>query len=160
MARARTPWLTETEQQAWRSFIRMQVRLNAHLSQRMQSHSGLSMADYEVLVHLSEAPEGRLRVFELGRGVEWEKSRLSHHLRRMAGRGLVERTECPSDGRGAFVTLTAQGRRAIEAAAPLHVADVRHAVIDALSPEQLAELGAISEVIDASIESKPCGESA
>ncbi len=156
MAGKKTPWLTDDQQQAWRSFVQMQVRLNAHLSQRMQFGSGLSMADYEVLVHLSEAPDGRLRVFELGRGVAWEKSRLSHHLRRMAGRGLIERAECDSDGRGAFVTLTSKGRTAIEAAAPLHVADVRQFVVDALTPEQLAALGEISETISATIVRDPC----
>lgn len=156
MARSQTAWLTDTEQATWRSFVRMQVRLNAQLSQCMQAESGLSMADYEVLVHLSEAPDGRLRVFELGRGVEWEKSRLSHHLRRMAGRGLVEREGCGSDGRGAYVVLTDLGRRAIEAAAPLHVADVRRFVIDALTPEQLANLRKISDAIDATIVFDPC----
>lgn len=156
MARTKTPWLTDGEQQAWRAFVRMQMRLNAHLSSRMQVASGLSMADYEVLVHLSEAPEGRLRVFELGRGVEWEKSRLSHHLRRMAGRGLIEREGCESDGRGAFIVLTAAGRLAIEGAAPLHVADVRRLVIDALTPAQLVSLREISDAIDATIERIPC----
>src|SRR3546814_15343138 len=86
---------------------------------------------------LSEAPEGRLRIFELGAQLEWEKSRLSHHLRRMEQRDLIVREECDTDRRGAFVILTPTGRVAIEGAAPKHVAEVRDAFIYALTPDQL-----------------------
>ena len=84
-------WLDEREQRAWRRFITMQAQLRARLARQMQRESGLSEADYEVLVQLSEAPCGRQRVFELGQATQWEKSRLSHHLTRMVQRGLVAR---------------------------------------------------------------------
>ncbi|MEY2402736.1 MAG: hypothetical protein QOD38_287, partial [Acidimicrobiaceae bacterium] len=118
---ARPKWLSKREQRAWRAFILLERRLNGRVARDLQRESGLSGADYEVLVNLSEAPSGRLRAFELGRATQWEKSRLSHHITRMVDRGLVARESCESDNRGAFVVLTAAGRRAIETAAPVHV---------------------------------------
>src|SRR3546814_13458713 len=88
----------------------MQAKLGARLRRAHQRDSGLSDSDYAVLVHVSEAPEGRLRIFELGAQLEWEKSRLSHHLRRMEQRDLIVREECDTDRRGAFVVLTPTGR--------------------------------------------------
>src|SRR3546814_2751390 len=96
---------------------------------------------------LSEAPEGRLRIFELGAQLEWEKSRLSHHLRRMEQRDLIVREECDTDRRGAFVVLTPTGRVAIEGAAPKHVAEVRDAFIDALTPDQLEAIYEITSQV-------------
>ncbi len=95
-------------------------------------------------MHLSEAPEARLRPFELQRGVQWEQSRLSHHLTRMQHRGLIRREGCTDDGRGAFIVLTDHGRRAIEAAAPGHVDAVRRLFLDGLTPEQITLLGQLS----------------
>ena len=116
-------WLDEREARAWRGFLRMQSELR-RVARQLQQEAGLSAADYEVLVSLSEAPGGRLRVFELGGATQWEKSRLSHHLTRMEHRGLVRRMPCPTDNRGANVVLT-DGPSAIEAAAPRHVEHVR-----------------------------------
>ncbi|MEU4829437.1 MarR family transcriptional regulator [Streptosporangium sp. NPDC023615] len=137
-------WLDDDQQRAWRSYLRMQSRLGAELNRRLQAASGLSLADYDVLVHLTDAPEGRLRPYELQRALEWEQSRLSHHLSRMQRRGLVERRECAEDGRGAFVVLTEAGRRAITAAAPGHVQAVRELFVDALGPGQVETLGRLS----------------
>lgn len=144
-------WLDEREARAWRRFMQMQAQLTAHLHRTLVRHTNLSLPDYEVLVLLSEAPEGRLRSFQLSEGLQWEKSRLSHHLSRMQGRGLVTRQECPSDGRGAFMVLTPEGRAAIEAAAPVHVADVRTAFVDALTPAQLDTLAELSEAVLAAL---------
>jgi DNA-binding MarR family transcriptional regulator len=144
---ARTRWLTPREQRAWRGLVNLQRLINGRVARELQRLTGLSGADYEVLVNLSEAPGGRLRAFELGRATEWEKSRLSHHISRMADRGLVRRESCPTDSRGAFVVLTAAGRKVIEAAAPLHVEHVRQLFIDSLTPEQLDALSEISEAV-------------
>ena len=100
-------WLTEDEQRAWRALLQMSGRLDAHLNRQLQESSGLSKADYDVLVPLSEAPDARLRVFEVAAALCWEQSRLSHHLGRMQKRGLVRREGCASDRRGAHVVLTA-----------------------------------------------------
>src|SRR5918998_301255 len=118
-------WLSPEEQHAWRSFIRMHQKLSATLVRDLQAHSKLSGADYEILVALTDAPDGRQRFQDLAKAVEWEQSRLSHQIARMIKRGLVAREECAEDGRAAFVVLTPAGRKVIEAAAPQHVATVR-----------------------------------
>ena len=147
-----TRWLDETEQRAWRGYLRMQGRLSAQLNRQLQADSELSLADFDVLVHLTDVPDGRVRVLELARQLEWEQSRTSHQVARMQKRGLVVREECADDRRGAFVVLTPAGRAAIEAAAPRHVATVRRLVFDALSTEQVAALGAIAEQVHARLD--------
>ena len=142
-------WLTEDEQRAWRGLLQMTSQLNARMNRQLQDDYGVSLADYDVLVALSEAPEGRLRVFEIAGALAWEQSRVSHQIARMQRRGLVARQECPADARGAFAVLTDVGRAAIERAAPAHVETVRELVFDGLSRDQLAALTAItSGVLD------------
>jgi DNA-binding MarR family transcriptional regulator len=153
-----TRWLTDDEQAAWRGLLQMTSRLNARLNRQLQDEHGLSLADYEVLVPLSEAPDGRLRVFEIADALSWEQSRLSHHLARMQRRGLVERQECPTDRRGAFAVLTDAGRAAITAAAPGHADLVRRLVFDQLAPEQVAALGALTA--DVLVRLRPAAEQA
>ena len=138
-------WLTEDEQRAWRGLLRMTAQLNARMNRQLQDDFGISLADYDVLVVLSEAPEGRRRVFELTDALAWEQSRVSHQLARMQQRGLIARQECPTDARGAFAVLTEAGRAAIEQAAPAHVEMVRQLVFDGLSPDELTALTDVTE---------------
>ena len=137
-------WLTEEEQRAWRGLLRMTSQLNARANRLLQEEYGISLADYEVLVALSEAPEGRLRVFEVADALAWEQSRVSHQLARMARRGLLTREGCATDARGAFAVLTTVGRGAIERAAPAHVEQMRQLVFDELSHEQVSALTEIT----------------
>ena len=137
-------WLTGEEQRAWRGLLRMTSELNARMNRQLQDDCGISLADYDVLVVLSEAPAARLRVFEIADVLAWEQSRVSHQLARMQRRGLVARQECRADARGAFVVLTEAGRAAIERAAPAHVETVRQLVFEGLSRDQLAALTAIT----------------
>ena len=147
-----TRWLDEHEQRVWRSFLHAHQRLEAHLARQLQATADLSLADFAVLVPLSEAPEGRLRAYALGQVLQWEKSRLSHHLTRMERRGLVSREDCGSDRRGAYVVLAPAGRAAVEAAAPPHVEAVRAAVFDRLTPQQVAQLGQVCDAVVAGLE--------
>jgi len=140
-----TRWLDDDEQRAWRAYVRMQGRLGAELNRRLQASSGLSLADYDVLVHLTDAPGGRLRPYELQRELHWEQSRLSHHLARMQKRGLIRREDCDEDRRGAYVLLAPAGREAITEAAPDHVETVRRLFIDALDPEQISALERLAD---------------
>lgn len=140
-------WLDDREQRAWRGYLAMQSRLQAHLNRRLQADSGLSLADFTVLVELTDVADNRLRARELAEALEWEKSRLSHHLARMERRGLIERQDCPDDARGAFVALTAEGRRAIEQAAPPHVETVRSVMFDGLDAAEVDALAHIAEVV-------------
>jgi DNA-binding MarR family transcriptional regulator len=153
-------WLDEREQRAWRRFLAMYTRLPASLAQQLQRDCGLSGADYEILVHLSESPHGRMRAFEIGRATQWEKSRLSHHLTRMAQRGLIERRTCAADSRYADIVLTPAGRTAIEQAAPRHAAHVRRWFVDALTADQLDTLADICDAVLAQLDKEPddaCG---
>jgi DNA-binding MarR family transcriptional regulator len=142
-----TRWLDEREQRAWRSLLTMQDDLSAFIDRRLRTRCGLSHADYQVLAHLSEAPDRRLRSFELGELLRWDKSRLSQHLSRMQTRGLVTRERAETDQRGAVVTITAKGSDLIEAAAPRHVADVRDALIDQLTAAELRTLTTIGDKV-------------
>lgn len=150
-------WLTEPEQRAWRGLQQFGAPLAAALNRQLLADSALSSADYQVLVVLSETDGGVLRAGELGRDTGWEKSRLSHHLKRMEARGLVRREECLTDGRGLLVVITDQGRQALAAAAPGHVATVRDLVIDALDPEQLRVLAEAGEAVGARLAAVNCG---
>ncbi|WP_370666163.1 MarR family winged helix-turn-helix transcriptional regulator [Streptomyces sp. IBSBF 2507] len=152
---AQPRWLDPEQKVAWDSFIRMQETLIGRLSRRVQVDSGLSAADYVVLVSLTERGNGRMRFLDLAKLVEWEKSRMSHQVTRMAKRGLVAREECPDDGRGAFVVATPAGYEAIEEAAPQHVKHVRRLFIDALTPNQLTTLGRLSQRILDHMEKQP-----
>jgi DNA-binding MarR family transcriptional regulator len=75
----------------------------------------------------------------------WSKSRLSHHITRMQGRGLVVKQECADDGRGAVVALTEKGLRTIQEAAPAHAESVRRHFIDLLTDTEIAVLGDLTE---------------
>lgn len=146
-------WLDERQQRAWRGHLAVAARLQAELNRRLQAESGLSLADFDVLVALSERGEhgSPLRVTELAEALQWEKSRLSHHLTRMQRRGLVDRQDCPDDARGAFVLLSPTGRRAIEQAAPAHVAAVRELVFDGLDDGQVEAWADVSDLVLARI---------
>ena len=145
-------WLTADEQRAWRAYLRAGSLLTARLNRLLQADCGLSLPEYEVLVRLTEAPDGRLRQFQLGSALDWEQSRLSHMLSRMSRRGFVVRQDCAGDRRGANVVLTAAGRAAIESAAPGHVAAVRRLVFDRMDSEQAAAFGQAFEAILAGLE--------
>jgi DNA-binding MarR family transcriptional regulator len=153
-------WLSADEQSVWRAYLGMKTQLDAQLGREMTDGSGLSMADFSVLVPLSEHPESRMRILELARGLQWEKSRLSHQLTRMQQRGLIERSNCSEDRRGSFVVLTADGRAAVEAAAPRHVEAVRRYVFDLLSPEQVTALGDIARAVQERVAEQCAGRDA
>lgn len=138
-------WLTEQEQRIWRDYLRMGVRLQAAMNRQLQRDCGLSLADYDVLVVLSES--GPLRVYELGEALAWEQSRLSHQLTRMRRKGLVERRGSNEDRRGSVVEIAPAGRAALDAAAPGHAALVRETVFDGLSAAQLRAIGAWTSTV-------------
>lgn len=144
-----SPWLSADAQRLWRRWLRLNALLPAVLNRELQADAGLSLPDFEVLVQLTDTPEGRVRVTDLARDLNWERSRLSHHITRMESRGLVERTECREDGRVAWVVLTKRGRAAIERAAPGHAATVRRLIFDDLTPQEFKVMnGVIDKVLD------------
>lgn len=136
------PGLTERELRAWRTFMQMVELLRARIEQQIQATSGLSMADYTVLAVLSETPDGMMRPYELGRVIDWEKSRVHHQMTRMCNRGLITRERCGS--RGMYAVITTKGLAAIKEAAPSHSSEVRRLVIDQLTPDELDQFADIS----------------
>jgi len=141
---ASTRWLTAPQERAWRRYRRMRTLLDLQLARDLNKDSGLSETDYDVLSTLSEKPEGRWRAGDLAAQLLWSTSRLAHHVGRMEQRGLVARQPCPGDARGALISLTEQGRAALERAAPPHVASVRRHMIDLLTPGEIAALDTIA----------------
>ena len=133
-------WLDQREQHLWRSWLRLNTELVSKLEDQISREAGLSGADYAVLVPLSARSDGMLRARELGREILWDRSRLSHQLRRMEQRGLIVREECVEDARGAMVRMTDAGRSAIEHAAPGHVAATRRHFFDHLSKKEVEQL--------------------
>jgi len=138
-------WLTEEQQQIWRGYLAMTSLLQTAMHRQLQQDCELSLADYDVLVALSE--RGPKRINELGEVLGWEQSRLSHQLRRMRGRDLVNRHGTGDDRRGATVALTEAGRAALETAAPGHAELVRSVVFDGLSAAQLRAFGSVVELV-------------
>src|SRR6266581_8488949 len=145
-------WLDDRQQHAWQGFLHLNQDLTAVLEQQLARDSGLSGADYRVLHPLSEAPGGLLRARDLGSEIGWDRSRLSHHLSRMEGRGLVAREECAEDARGLMVRLTKAGRRAIEEAAPKHAEAVRRYFFDQLSNDEIETMAAALDRVLANLE--------
>lgn len=131
------PWLSDAEQQVWRLFLRLQNDLPVALARQLAEAGKLTLPDYEVLVVLSEIEGEALRVSELAERLGWERSRLSHQLRRMGERGLVDREDCPTDKRGSFARLTPAGQQAIEQAAPGHAALVRQLLFEAVDEAEI-----------------------
>ena len=141
------PWLSVSQQRVWRQWLAANAELATAVGRQLNQDNGISAPDFHVLVRLSEEPGRRLRIVELARGMQWERSRLSHHLTRMEKRGLILRRECPQDGRGQFAELTDEGRRTVEQAAPGHAALVRSVLFDPLSDEELAVLDRVTDAL-------------
>lgn len=144
-------WLDDPEASAWRGLWTMSQLLFDRLNRELQQRSGLSLAEYDVLFRLSEASECGLRMSALAEDTHCSRSRLSHQIDRMEADGLVRRMSCPTDRRGAFAVLTPKGRQVLEDAAPGHIGDVRTFLIDALTREQLAQLTAIADAVEARV---------
>ncbi|TGO06447.1 MarR family winged helix-turn-helix transcriptional regulator [Serinibacter arcticus] len=136
-----TSWLDEGEQRDWRASVVGMTYLLATLSRDLEVATGLSMAEYEILVRLSEAPDGSVRMSDLADGVAHSRSRVTHTVARLEAAGLVSRRPAAEDRRGIAATLTAAGYERLVAAAPSHVASVRARLVDVIDRDQLAQLG-------------------
>lgn len=142
-----TRWLDAVEMEAWRELLRSHANLLGRLDRELEAEHGLSLAEYEVLSFLSEAPGERMRMSELARQVLISPSALTRRLDRLEKRGLVSRQRCPHDARGAYAVLSRRGRSRLVAAAPTHVRGVRQHFVDRLDRSQLEALArALSRV--------------
>ena len=155
-----TRWLSQEEQRTWRLFLQACETVFTATAAQLARDSGLPHGYYEILVHLSEAPDRALRMTQLARASTYSKSRLSHAVARLEERSWVQRLDCPTDRRGQIAQLTDEGFAVLAAAAPGHVDQVRRSLMDALTPEQVRQLGEISAAIIAAgvCPSGDCGE--
>ena len=148
------PQISDSQASAWASYQRMRVLLTGRINRELAHKTGLSEADFEILVALTETPDESVRALALRCGLEWEKSRLSHQLRRMEARGLVTREECVEDNRGSVIRVTDAGRK-LAAEAHFHYEQaVKRYVTDVLSSDQLEALGTIAESILSRLEQR------
>ena len=144
----------------WRDLTRMRHSVERALEQRVQHDAGLSLADFEILHALSLAEGGRLRAGALADATGWEKSRISHQVRRMVDRGLLSRADCPTDLRGTWVVLAEAGADAFATASCGYVEVLQSRFFDRIAPEQKQALGAVSSCISASFETPQPASSA
>ncbi len=145
-----TEWLDAEQQRAWRAWVGASTLLMDRLSRELQAAHGLTLADYEILVRLSEADDRMLRMSRLADDTLASRSRLTHQIDRLERDGLVQRRQCPSDRRGQLAVLTSKGWDALVAAAPTHVEGVRRHLVDQLTSAQFDALGdACARVVDA-----------
>jgi len=144
-------WLDADQQRAWLAYIRVQLRLAYEMNRQLLADSGMSLPDYDVLTALSVADGGRMQITVLAAQIGWERSRVSHHVRRMSARDLVTCDLSAADRRVTEVTLTDRGRRALEEAAPGHVDLVRRLFIGGLPADLVGPLGDALESVYANI---------
>src|SRR6266852_9777936 len=140
---ARPKRLTEDQRLLWKAHRDLYQELSGALQEQLHGDTALSGSEYAVLAALSHSPDGVLRARELGAELGWDRSRLSHLVRRMEKRGLVAREECSEDARGSMVRLTDGGTAAVEDAAPEHSEAIRRYFFNLLSKEQLEMLAVV-----------------
>ena len=143
--------LNESQQRTWLNYMRVYHRLEYEMNRQLLADSNVSLGDYTVMNALSQAPGRRAQLTALATTIGWERSRLSHHLQRMTGRGLVDRVKSDTDGRATDAVLTAAGWRELRAAAPRHAAWVAQAFFADLDPAQETALADALAVVHESL---------
>ena len=138
----RTEWLTPVELDAWRSFLRAHAKVTRVLDAELSAECDLPLGSYEVLLHLNEAPDRRLRMTDLADRVLLSRSGLTRLVDRLEREGLIQRQSCPSDLRGTNAVLTDAGYERLRTAAPIHLRGVREHMVDLLTPDEIAVLAA------------------
>lgn len=146
--------LSESQKTAWSNYQRLRLRLSERLNRELSENTGLSEADFEILMALAQSPDESVRALALRCGLEWEKSRLSHQLKRMEARGLVIREDCAEDNRGSVIRVTELGRKLAAEAQRCYEQAVRRYVTDVLTADQLEALNTIAETILLQLESE------
>ena len=143
-------WLTPAEESAWRKYIVASRRLLEALDDDL-SANGLTLSDYEILVHLSDAEDRRLRMSDLAEKTILSRSRLSHRIKYMEGKGWVERQKCASDKRGTWAVMTTKGWNSIVKAAPDHVESIRNRFMDQISKADQVNIATAFDKVEKSL---------
>jgi DNA-binding MarR family transcriptional regulator len=132
--------LSAEQARTWFAYMRVVLRMDYEVNRELQLHAGLSHQDFHILNALIDSPGQRLRLGDLAVRIGWERSRVSHHVLRMQGRGLVDRRPSAQDARATDAVLTTKGRAALRHALPGHLALVKTMFFDGLDPELLEPL--------------------
>ena len=149
-------WLSSEQQQSWRAYIMGTELLQHQLDHELREEHDISFSEYEILVRLSEADDGRMRMATLADAMSHSRSRVTHTISRMEKADLVVRRASDSDGRGVEAVMTSEGQRVLEEAAPTHVRGVRQHLVDLSTRADFAALGRIfNEVSDRLLKGKP-----
>ncbi|MFE7129461.1 MarR family winged helix-turn-helix transcriptional regulator [Streptomyces sp. NPDC057638] len=138
-------WLDEQEKAAWTGLISLVLLLPGKLESPLRQEHNLTLFEYLVLSHLSEAPGRKLRMGELAFLASGSLSRLSNVVKRCEQRGWIVRTPDPADGRYTLAELTDAGFDVVREAAPTHLRAVRRTVLDSLSTTDHKALARIAE---------------
>lgn len=139
--------MSEPEVRAWYAYMKVQLRLRYEMNRQLRDDSGISLADYDVLVALTSESGGRMRMAALATRIGWERSRASHHCRTLTDRGLVSMMKAVDDRRATDVGLTELGWTTLRDASPAHVELVRRMFFADLGPEALEPLTQALETI-------------
>ncbi|MGW3285129.1 MarR family winged helix-turn-helix transcriptional regulator [Streptomyces sp. NPDC001002] len=145
-------WLDAEERRAWLAYVEFSTHLSDHLNRQLRRDAGLTHADYTLLAHLSSLPDQALTMSELAERLKITRSRLTHAVTRLQQAGYVDRRDDPANRRNQLAVLTDGGRRLLERVAPGHVEAVRHAIFDALTPDQVRQFAEIGEAINAALQ--------
>jgi DNA-binding MarR family transcriptional regulator len=155
-------WLSQPEMRAWQTLLDVTTGVLGALDGELRAEHGLTLGDYEVLAHLSEAPDHSERMTDLAARLRLSPSGITRRIDGLVREGLVERRRCPSDRRGSSAVLTAKGMRRLQQAAPTHLRGVRAHFVDQLTERQLADLASAlaAIVVDNEAAAGSCDESA
>jgi len=143
--------------EAWRLFLRTHSTITRRLDADLIAAHGLTLHDYEVLLHLAAAPERKMRPSDLTESVILTRSGVTRLLAGLEEAGFVRRESCASDRRVIYAVLTDQGRQKLREAAPTHLRGVGDLFVESFSEEELAALGALLERLPAgAADDAPC----
>jgi DNA-binding MarR family transcriptional regulator len=137
--------MSDEESHAWRGLLRAHASLAKRLDTELEQAHGLPLTSYEVLDHLEDAPDGRMRMCDLAAAIQLSRSGLTRLVDRLERDELLERCSCDHDARGAYACLTESGRQHLRAARTTHLAGVREHFLSRFTPEELRMLGALWE---------------
>ena len=146
--------LTSGELRAWRGLLRAHACLARRVDAELERAHRLPMSSYEVLHHLHEAIDERMRMRDLAERAQLSRSGLTRMVDRLEREGLLDRCSCEEDARGAYACLTERGRERLEGARVTHLAVVREHFFSHFSESELELLADMWGRI------APCTESA
>lgn len=152
--RTRSATRHDVELAPWRAFLRAHARVARRLDEDLRTRHGLSLQEYEALLHLAESPERRLRMGRLADSLLLSKSGVTRLVDRLVDDGLVERTSCPSDARGAEASITPNGLARLRSAAPTHLDGIRDYFFEAIAAP---DIPVVERAMDA-ISGRLCGD--